>query len=45
LDKKRKWYLIMDTACEANSFFEEGKVLENKSIELQGQSICILIGK
>lgn len=45
LDKKKKWYIVMDTSYIYQGFLEKEQVVKTNLIELEGQSISILIGK
>jgi glycogen operon protein len=46
LDKKKKWYLVIDSAREKEPFLGEDVPAENQqTLSLHPQSICVLIGK
>jgi glycogen operon protein len=46
LDKKKKWYLVIDSAREKDPFLGEDVPAENQqTLSLHPQSICVLIGK
>lgn len=46
LDKKKKWYLVIDSAKEDNPVQKEPLLAENQqSISMLPQSICVLVGK
>lgn len=46
LDKKRKWYLVIDSADEDEGWDQDPVICENQQfIVMNPQSICVLIGK
>lgn len=46
LDKKKKWYLVIDSGRDKEPVIEEGILVENQQLlSMSPQSICVLIGK
>lgn len=45
LPEKKKWYLVMDTSRGAQAFSAKEEIWKEHQIDLEGQSIIILVGK
>ena len=45
LDKHKRWYLVMDSSNDAQPYLDEAVLMENSSITMMPQSICVLVGR
>ena len=46
LEKKKKWYVVIDSAMDENPVMENPVLASNqKTLSMMPQSICILVGK
>ena len=45
LDKHKRWYLVMDSSNDSQPYLDEAVLMENSSITMMPQSICVLVGR